>query len=253
MSSLSGPRGGELAPPGEPFGWWDLQDTSTLWQDDGRTTPVTASGQNIAVIDDKGSTAGNFTQTTASHRPEWNTAMTGGLGFGFAKMDGSLDHMEITAMGGSGTDFSFTIAAVFNVTSIAAMNSVWFVSNSGQEGPDNIITTGGIWQNWGNGTAHATTALSVDTTYVTWRRGESNNGTARFNWQAGGQIDNDVTNTFLPDYGEPIFMGTRSTGPSQPLNGGVAEYILYDSYISDADIALLETYFASKYGLSWAA
>lgn len=40
--------------PGSVRGaWWDPSDLSTLWQDTGRTIPVTTTGQSVAVMDDK--------------------------------------------------------------------------------------------------------------------------------------------------------------------------------------------------------
>ena len=48
------------APPFSPLDvpnvlfWYDFSDISTLWQDTGATVPVTANGQPIGQVDDKG-------------------------------------------------------------------------------------------------------------------------------------------------------------------------------------------------------
>lgn len=49
--------------------WYDITDTSTLFQDSAGTTPVTATGQPIGKIVDKSPNAAHATQATATARP----------------------------------------------------------------------------------------------------------------------------------------------------------------------------------------
>ncbi len=46
--------------------WWDPSDISTLWQDAARTVPVTATGQTVLAIDDKGSAGLHLTNLTGT-------------------------------------------------------------------------------------------------------------------------------------------------------------------------------------------
>lgn len=51
--------------------WYDPSDLSTLWQDTAGTTPVTASGQSVARIDDKSGLGNHATQANAGNRPTY--------------------------------------------------------------------------------------------------------------------------------------------------------------------------------------
>ena len=54
---------------GKKGAWYDITDTSTLFQDSAGTTPVTATGQPIGKIVDKSPNAAHATQATATARP----------------------------------------------------------------------------------------------------------------------------------------------------------------------------------------
>ena len=49
--------------------WFDPSDFSTMWQDSGRTTPVTAVEQPVGALNDKSGNANHATQATAGNRP----------------------------------------------------------------------------------------------------------------------------------------------------------------------------------------
>lgn len=51
--------------------WHDATDLTTLWQDTGATTPITADGQTVARVDDKSGNSRNSTQATSSLRPAY--------------------------------------------------------------------------------------------------------------------------------------------------------------------------------------
>ena len=56
---------------GEPGGWYDPSDLSTMFQDTAGTTPVTATGQTVARINDKSGRGNHATQATAAQRPQY--------------------------------------------------------------------------------------------------------------------------------------------------------------------------------------
>ncbi len=61
--------------------WFDVQDAGTLFQEETRSTPVTASGQTVGAIDNKGfDPLVALTQTTAGQRPEYDTTKAGDTG-----------------------------------------------------------------------------------------------------------------------------------------------------------------------------
>lgn len=53
--------------------WYDPSDRSTLWQDLGRTVPVTANGQPVAVMTDKSGNGFDLSQPAAAARPIYHT------------------------------------------------------------------------------------------------------------------------------------------------------------------------------------
>jgi hypothetical protein len=61
----------ELFNGGVVGGWYDPSDLTTLWQDSGRTTPVTAYGQPVGAIDDKSGNGRHLIQATAINRPTY--------------------------------------------------------------------------------------------------------------------------------------------------------------------------------------
>jgi hypothetical protein len=52
-----------------PFSWYDPSDFSTMFQDQAKTTPVTAAGQNVCAINDKSGAGNHMTQPTAANCP----------------------------------------------------------------------------------------------------------------------------------------------------------------------------------------
>ena len=64
----------ELFSAGEAGFWYDLQDMSTLWQDDAGTISVTTDGDPIGRIDDKSGNGNHAVQATATSRPIFRTS-----------------------------------------------------------------------------------------------------------------------------------------------------------------------------------
>jgi len=59
----------ELFGAGEQGAWYDPSDFSTMWQDSGKTTPVTAAGDPVGYISDKSGRGNHAFQTTSASRP----------------------------------------------------------------------------------------------------------------------------------------------------------------------------------------
>jgi hypothetical protein len=58
---------------GELGAWYDLSDSSTLWQNTAASTPVTSAGQPIARVNDKSGNGNNWIRlSTDAQRPVWN-------------------------------------------------------------------------------------------------------------------------------------------------------------------------------------
>lgn len=62
----------------EPGAWYDPSDLTTMFQDTAGTTPVTATGQTVARINDKSGRGNHATQATAASRPIYGIEPFGG-------------------------------------------------------------------------------------------------------------------------------------------------------------------------------
>jgi hypothetical protein len=240
------------APPDTPYLWWDLQDLSTVWQDTSGTISATTNNDLIARIDNKGSHVMSVelrSNSSPTNDMTFRDDLTGGGGFWFAKGDGSQDFLEGT-LSGATTQIEYTFMAVHIHQDFTA-GSGPFIWDHTQE-LDALITSGAIWQNFGNGNAHATTIMVADTLYACRRDGTEADTHARFNWQSGGEITG-TANSFLPDEGGTFWFGARSSAPTSPLRGAIAELLIYDSVLSAGNMLLLESYITDKYGIAWAA
>lgn len=175
--------------------WYDPSDISTLWQDTAGTTPVTATGQSVARIDDKSGNGKHAIQSTSANRPTWQQD---GSGYYYLSFNGTNHYLECASSAiplvnlavfiagfeavekngvsfvllgnsGGGTDYDKTTAIVFNtgnasntfdVTGSAGISFV--LVNAGTGATPKIVasmvksaTSGSLYIN-GNGTAVAT-------------------------------------------------------------------------------------------------
>lgn len=76
---------------GEQGVWYDPSDFSTMFQDTAGTTPVTATGQSVARINDKSGRGNNATQSTSANRP---TLQQDANGCYYLSFDGANDNLE---------------------------------------------------------------------------------------------------------------------------------------------------------------
>lgn len=103
--------------------WVDISDTSTVFTDTAGTTRVTADGDLVARVNNKGSAGGTFTQATSSQRPVYR--VSGGRSY--LQFDGVDDVLEgsmtWTALIGS-TAHEVVIAGLHSaITSNAALDA----------------------------------------------------------------------------------------------------------------------------------
>jgi hypothetical protein len=103
--------------------WYDAADTSTLWQDSGGTTPVTANGNTVLCWKDK---SGNGNHLTSSSGPACTTGVMNSL----PVLNFASNTMANLAPNMGNITNNFTVIGVFQVT-----------SDSGWD----------AWVKWGNG------------------------------------------------------------------------------------------------------
>lgn len=108
--------GGAFTPASLPnlLLWYDFSDLATLFTDTGGTTPVTADGDLIALVNDKSGNGHHLSQGTSGNRPAYD--LTSGVHS--AQFDGVNDYLSRSAspppMVGSGLSISAFAAVLPN-------------------------------------------------------------------------------------------------------------------------------------------
>jgi hypothetical protein len=149
-SSIARDEGGEPWTPASLFAaskvgaWYDPSDLTTLWQDSGRTTPVTADGDPVGCIDDKSGNGAHWVQASSTLRPVYRTA--GGLHW--LETDGVDDLMSTGAVFATlGMPVTLTSAALPALVGVANSDTfalLWLGTGTGVSGSDNAhVVLGG--------------------------------------------------------------------------------------------------------------
>lgn len=235
---------------------YDLSDLSTLWKDTARTTPVTTDGDVIKGVTDKGPNAAHLAEAT--NGPTWQEASLNDLGV--AEFNGS--NMLLSDSGGAasaayvGTDVPVTAIYVVQFASVAAKSGVlaW-----GHTSADNFVdhyctATASDQSQKRDGSSTATASdidalLATATPYVLTRK---DSGTALSFYRNGAAM---TANPVTFDKGalslDRFLLGALfHTTVSSFLSGWIAEVLLYDSALADADRVSVERYLGMKYGIS---
>jgi hypothetical protein len=220
--------------------WLDASDITTLWQDSGRTTPVTADTDPVGAIDDKSGNARHATQAVAGSRPTYRTAQFGAVAA--MDFDGIADFLTSTAftLTQPGVVFVVVDADVnvsFNsVVDSATAGSRWDVGHENSVTPKwfmfagSVATAGEYDQN-----PHVLVALF---------NGASSN--LRVDGGAGTVLNPGAQSTNTPRIG-------ADDGSTSFFDGRVGEVLFYDSSLSVANINAVGEYLATKWGITWSA
>jgi hypothetical protein len=118
--------------------WYDPGDITTLFQDVAGTTPVTASGQTVALMKDKSGNGADATQSDATKRPTFY--IYPGSEYGALSFDGTNDFMVTSAINFTGTA-AMTATAGFQVSSTAGTGARLVV----EPGPVTASTNGSFY------------------------------------------------------------------------------------------------------------
>lgn len=226
--------------PGLRGGWWDPSDMSTLWQDNGRTTQVTAAGQTVGAMDDKSGNGNNVLQATPGKRPTLrNSGSLWWLEF-VAANDTSL----LTTILAFDTDVSSDVMAFQNVT--WGNGATFWDGSTGNLGRVcGLVSSPEIATFCSGAGPTDTTNMTVGANHVV---------TAIWNGASGGSlaVDNNSYNTGGSFGGNPNgitfgnFGGGGGSGSDSLFFGGIR----IQGIMTAPNIASCRTFFGSKAGLS---
>lgn len=241
--------------------WLDANDISTLWQDSGFTTPVTADTQSVAGWQDKSGNARHFNQTlAATNFPTYRTNITGGKPA--ILFDGTDDYLSAAganalAITNNGNGFTLMMAVYFGAA--GTLYPTFYASTdasaaatrvTSQRGAGNTVQTSARRAN-----ADAINTASTSTTisnswcvasHIVNHAGDSinsliNNGSSGSNTLAG------TTGTSWPA-NNSLAVQVGKAGGLQFHNGYIAEICAYNRVLTSAEQARMTAYLRAKWG-----
>lgn len=235
----------------EKGAWYDPSDFSSMFQDTAGTVPVTATGQQVARINDKSGNTRHLLQATALSRP---LLQQDGAGKYYLDFDGSNDFMSAAAVDLSGTDAATVIAGV-RKTSDAATGIVMEMSTNSSvtSGTIAIFSALSNGPNFGfrhKGTAGAdSSGVGIPAPYLAVVSGigdiSGDRNQIRINGGYAGQNTIDQGTGNLTS--QTLYVGMRG-GTSVPFAGRLYGLIIRGATTDNATLATAEAWMNEKTG-----
>ncbi len=236
---------GTPAPPSSGLQLWLKADTG-----------VSVSGSNVTAWADQSGNGNNY--TTAAGTPQLLAPGSGINGLPAIRFTDSGSGKQNCYLTGSFSptswagfsiiyvvrtsataNLSTSFDAVFN---IPQQNGIWWMfaaSNNGSFG-------GGFEAGW----AGPNSSVTLGTYSPPLSNGETFAQVYRYNksqWVLSGRLAHTVSDTSWPTAGVTTQIGTGSYANTQGT-ADIAEILVYDHALSDADLALVNTYLNARYG-----
>lgn len=231
-------------------GFWGEVNTSTLWQDVARTSPVTAAGQSVQSWMLRTAAGGVIyaTQSTTGNAPIYQTD---GNGRGFLLFDGIDDWLQTPAVNFSATDKVTVIAGLRKLSDAARAMVVelgppavgkFAIEAPSAPGGNNITTVGGGSINIGT-SYPAVAPITQVTTILQDIAGDSliirGNGA-----QLGSSSSDQGTGNLANDI---VYIGRRG-GASLPFNGRLHALIVRGALTSGVTLTNAELWTNARTG-----
>lgn len=227
-------------------GWIDPSDTST--------DNITSSGGLVSSIDNKANSQNQFVQATSAAQPQ--TGVSTMAGRNVLTFDGSSDYLSCNALSSAftGTDAAVSVLAVYKPNALSFSPTIFCAANSANT--TTLFTHDNSTNNLFKVQKNDNTSASVSATTTTApisvpvMLSMSCAGTTLKAWKNGTSFYNgtfDVGATTLNTFA----IGVRPTSAiSNYFNGDIAEVIIYNRALSDAEVASIQKYLANKWGIA---
>jgi hypothetical protein len=221
--------------------WLDGADRSRMFSDDAATTLSADDGQ-VAVYKEKAN-GYNLTQTTANNRPLVRSNIKNGRSV--LEFDGSNDSLASPSLVEDWA--ALTAFAVFNMDTTGVIGRlfergqrIWFRNSDAltfyYSGPSGWTTAAGSVtnNNWFYTTLNWTGAAA------------GTDSPQRVNGSASGS--GSGANAVVSVANEIAYIGNRAAG-DRPMDGYIAEMLIFSQSLSSAAVAKVEGYLKTKWGL----
>lgn len=199
---------------------------------------TSGDGNPVATWPDSSTAANNATQSNGTLQPVYHAATLNG--HAIVTFNGFNDELTVTP-------FDLTYATVIAACSMTAVGYEVCILGGAVNDGITFYTDGGLyWINtgasWVGIAPFAADPAGPGPWHVlTWRRSASVFDGWKDGSQSVGSPAPDATVTHVVD------VGKRGGGPA--ANGSIAEVLVYNSALSDADRLAVETYLRTKYGI----
>lgn len=247
----------QLFAAGEQGAWFDPSDLSAMFQDTAGATPVTATGQSVALILDKSGRGNHASQATAGSRPLLQQDTSGRFYLSFDGVNDSLATSAIT----SGVDKAQIIAGVRKLTDAAfgviagLNNSLTGACEIGAAGSALANYVSGLdgslgAENYASSTFTAPHTAVLSTAFDIAGSAIANEIFPRVNGAVATLTAGGVAAAGTGNFSAlPITVGMRSTG-TFPFNGNIYGLIVRFSgaNLDAATIGALETWMNRRTG-----
>lgn len=230
--------------------------TNKIWYD--ANSLGLANNAPVSSWTDVSGNAQHASQATLSYRPLYKTNQLNG--FPTVRFDGSNDHLQKAAASGvSNQPITWFIIGKFN--NLATSQAMLHFSHNGTSNHKNLrftvnynsgstqrINSGNLNTSGGGTPSNFTynTATKIMSTLIS---------NTTINTYTNGTQTGTNTGTFLSPVGANLFvtLGRRAFLNDMPLNGDLAEVIVYNYELTGTQRILVENYLSSKYALALTA
>ena len=229
---------------------FDFSDTSTLWRDEAGTLPVTASGDSILRVDNKGFDGTSLTQSASVSAPTWNSSTAGINGLGVGNFTVTTVNVSATIADSQGADLGDYSALIVATTETyaGARYAFGWGSAFGELSVRMFNSTLGALMN--NFTHSASVIPVFEEEYAVLM---NNDGAA--SQEVRFSVDADhatgATTSEGPQDGTNFVIGTAVEG-TNAHDGLIAEIIVWTPSLTAAERDAAEAYVTDRWGITWA-
>jgi hypothetical protein len=234
--------GGGLPNEDDIIMWYDFGDTTTMWQEIARTNPSDAHGDDIVVIEDKGSRGYDLQNNTFPLVLDL-TSETWGSTNGVIGNVGRASMVATVPM-------PVTVFQVLTVSDIATLgiatqigNDAYYQTRTNKNQAHQIYT--------GNTPINGTLDVPHHTWYASIMVLRTNSTQEVWNSVDAASATGARPSTTWPTTAQ-VIMGANTSGNSNAHVGKIAECIFYEIDDSGSIVADLKAYAETKYGITWA-
>lgn len=219
--------------------WLDASDISTLWQDLGKTTPVSSDGDVVGVWDDKSGNNNVADQGTTASKPLYKVAIQNGLSV--VRFDGSDDYLILTGLTVAAGSFSAFFVA--DITKNATGRDYFFDTQTGRLLFANDADSSDVVGWYDGGWKKLAAAVGGDQ-ILTWILTSGGNGEAFRNGASLG-----TAAYAAKGIDAETGLGANFQGGQDYAIVDMMEVILYSSALSAGDRQKVESYLNRKWAI----